>query len=356
MIFTKYNSLADILRYPDMEEYLRIFYSEYLLAMYPEDRKDLPVARIEQIAKTPWGEPFSIIADQLMDCVNLVMDLRENGNIRAISLWRPGEEWTPEKGRNGGKDSVFLIAPAREAAEKVWEKRRPAVIICPGGGYEAVCFSGEGTPVMRYMEAKGYCAFMLRYRVSPVHYPQPQEDLALAVQYVRSHAEEYHLDPDNIMLIGASAGGHLCASYAALWEEAAALADEELKETDQITAENLASVSAQPNKLVLSYPVISLDKEQHEGSAYAIAGNDWKLRKRLSAENLVTSSYPKTFVWACADDDCVPPSNAVRMGEALKNVGVDYELHIYPSGGHGCGLAYSKQAYDWSRAMTEFMK
>ena len=142
------------------------------------------------------------------------------------------------------------------------------------------------------------------------------------------------MDPDNILTLGASAGGHLCASQAAL-----AKREEE-----------------KPDKVCLCYPVISFTEEPHEGSAELLTGGDASLREMLSAENLVTESYPETFVWTCADDDCVPPSNAVRMGAALKKAHVRHELFVYPSGGHGCGLAFSKEAHDWSRAMVEFFK
>ena len=112
MRFTKYNSLADILAYPGMAQYLKIFYSEYLLAMYPEEMYGLPVARVEQVAKTPWDEPFSVIADQLMDAVNLVLDLFENHTRRAVSIWDRGTkgEWDLDREAEEGKGRVFLIA------------------------------------------------------------------------------------------------------------------------------------------------------------------------------------------------------------------------------------------------------
>lgn len=226
-----------------------------------------------------------------------------------------------------------MLAPDN-ITEEVRKKRRPAVIICPGGGYCEVCFSGEGTPILNYMEAQGYAAFILKYRVSPAVYPAPQEDLSLAIRYVREHALEYGVDPDNILTLGASAGGHLCASQAALAKR----------------------VEDTPDKVCLCYPVISFTEEPHEGSAESLTGGDTSLREMLSAENLVTESYPETFVWTCADDDCVPPSNAVRMGAALKKAHVRHELFVYPGGGHGCGLAFSKEAHDWSRAMVEFFK
>ncbi len=331
MRFTKYHSLDDILRYPGMRDYLHVFYSQYLLDMLPQETWNLPIARAEQIARTPWQEPFSIVADQLMDAANLVLDLRENQTRKAISLWETDAEaqWNLEKEAEGGKEKVFLIAPA---GIRTGEEKKPAVIICPGGGYEEVCFSGEGTPVMHYMEARGYRAFILRYRTGKDGvYPAPKEDLDRAVRYVRTHADQYGADPGNLMTMGFSAGGHLCALQAALCD----------RET-------------RPDKVCLAYPVISFGAEAHAGSAQALTGGRAQLREALSVERLVTGDYPPAFVWTCRDDDCVPPSNAVRMGEALKCAGVRHELRVYPSGGHGCALAFSKEAHDWSREMLRF--
>lgn len=353
--FTKYNSMADILAYPRMAEYLHVFYSEFLLEMFPEQFYKEPLALTEHFGKTPWEEPFSVVADQLIDAANLILDICENKTRRCISLWDSHcGDWTLEKEKSGGKEQVFLLAPADLEGQEGGEK--PAVIICPGGGYEAVCFSGEGTPVLHYMEAQGYRAFILKYRVAPQRYPAPQEDLALAIQYIRCHAKEYGIDPADILLIGASAGGHLCASEAALHEEAARLADAELEGEAPKQAEQYRKFSARPDKVCLSYPVISFQQEPHEGSFQNLTGGKEEMRKRLSAEELVDSSYPPAFVWTCADDDCVPPSNAARMGQALEKAGVSHELHIYPSGGHGCGLACSKSAYEWPRRMLDFMK
>ena len=134
MKFTKYNSMNDILAYPDMERYLKIFYSEYLLGMYPEELNDLPVALVEQIAETPWDEPFSIVADQLMDAVNLVADLNENYEKAAVPLWgEDGSRWNLDKEDRGGEDKRFFIAPGGGAAKR--KNGKPAAgDILPGGG------------------------------------------------------------------------------------------------------------------------------------------------------------------------------------------------------------------------------
>lgn len=367
MRFTKYHTLQDILNYPKMQEYLHLFYSDYLMGMFPENKKQEPLALAEFFGETPWEDPFSVIVDQLLDAANLVLDMNENQKRNCIGLWEDDQKWTLEKEAKGGKHQVLLLAPAKKQMEEQDKyqkkytgtnpkKNRPAVIICPGGGYENVCFSGEGTPVMNYMEAQGYRAFILKYQVAPARYPEPQKDLVYAVCYLRKHAKEYGIDENDILILGASAGGHLCASVPPLHSYIEPLVRADLEKMCRGLGESYAKISGKPDKVSLSYPVISFQKEQHEGSFQNLTGGMEKMRKTLSVEEMVMEDYPKTFVWACADDDCVPASNAIRMGEVLKQKQVEHELHIYPTGGHGCGLAFGKSASGWSREMITYMK
>ena len=198
-------------------------------------------------------------------------------------------------------------------------------------------------------KARGYVVFVLKYRVSPERYPAPQEDLALAVRYVREHAQEYGADPENVLLMGFSAGGHLCASLGCLYREIAQMLEQE-------TGEKVFPDSLRPDKLCLAYPVITFGEECHEGSFAALTGGDERLRKPLSLEHRVTVDFPETFLWACEDDGCVPPSNTMRMAAALKNVGAGHEMRLYPSGGHGCNLAFGSSAYAWTQQLLEFFQ
>lgn len=110
------------------------------------------------------------------------------------------------------------------------------------------------------------------------------------------------------------------------------------------------------DKVCLNYPVISLGKEDHEPRFEALTGGKEGLRDKLSVELHVDSTYPKTFVWACEDDELVPVSNAKRMGEALKQAKVPCKMRIYPTGGHGCSLAKRTSAEGWIDEMIEFMR
>lgn len=352
MKFTRYHSLNDIMEYPNMREYMEVFFSEKNLELFPEKMRRLPLALAEKVARSPWGGSFAEVVNQLLDAVQTVLDITDGHTRRCVSLWDCNLDWTPERNKRGGKDSVFLLTPEYEkimGADTRTERKRPAVIICPGGGYEVVCFSGEGNPMMNYMEAKGYVSFVLKYRTAPNRYHGPQEDLALALQYVREHAEEYGVDPQNVMLMGFSAGGHLCASLGCLYREIAEALQEE-------TGSNLEPETVRPDKLCLGYPVITFGEECHEGSFQMLTGGEESLRSALSVELRVSKDCPKTFLWACGDDDCVPPSNAARMASALKEAGVSHKLCIYPEGGHGCNLAFGNSARCWTDEMIKFMR
>ena len=89
---------------------------------------------------------------------------------------------------------------------------KPAVIICPGGGYSCLSYA-EGEPVARRFQAYGVQAFLLQYSIGKI-YPTVLRELACAVAHVRENANAYHVDPQSVFLCGFSAGGHLAASLA----------------------------------------------------------------------------------------------------------------------------------------------
>ncbi len=343
-MFTKYNSLNQILAYPRMRAYLDVFYSDYLLSLFPQGMEDAPLALVEAVGQNPWDEPFSVTVDQLLDAANLALEVLQTGERSCRNLWS-GEEFAPETFRQSGKQRSFLLCPTNVDDGET----KPCLVIVPGGGYFEVCFSGEGNPMLRFFEARGYRCFALRYRTYPDLYPAPQCDLALAIRYLRANADRYGIDPGKIYLLGFSAGAHLCASMGALYTMAE-------REVDRQIGGRYAGICAKPDKIGLGYPVISFLREQHEGSFQGLTGGDESLRAPLSLENRVDASYPPTFLWMCMDDSCVPPSNALRMAAALERAGVPHRLRTYPSGEHGCGLAFRKSAAHWSKEFLDFLE
>ncbi len=211
------------------------------------------------------------------------------------------------------------------------EKRyRPAVLVCPGGGY-GFCSEREAEPIALQYMAAGYCAFVLDYAIAPANcYPEPQKNASDAIQLIRKNAEEWGIDKDKIAIAGFSAGGHLAASLATMWDE------EPIKTADG---------SNKPNAAILCYPVISSDPEiTHQGSFDNLCRDDRELMKKLSLENQVSDKTCPCFLWHTFEDDLVPVENSLRFAEALKKAGGSCELHIFPHGWHGLALANSDTA------------
>ncbi|MBR2123054.1 MAG: alpha/beta hydrolase [Lachnospiraceae bacterium] len=343
--FDKHNTLNEILEETRPE--MALFFPDSLLCLVPEEYRDKPLSFIEQHMVMPWGAPFP--ADDLVRESAEIMQAREEKTWNLTPLWI--EDPSRLTFDTNNEDSVFLLHLNSRLSGTC-----PAVIICPGGGYENLACNSEGLQIARRMEADGYRCFILTYRCSPNRYPAPQLDLLLAVGYLRANAAQFEIDPGDLMVLGFSAGGHLCASAAALHEQLRPELMERLAGRRPGLVPALKDISLRPDKVCLCYPVISFLEEAHESSFQSLTGGDESLRGALSAELIADEDYPKTFIWACLDDGLVPPGNAIRMAKALEEKDVPCELRLYPQGDHGCGLAAGTSAAGWMDDMLRFMK
>lgn len=220
------------------------------------------------------------------------------------------------------------------------DRKRPAVIICPGGGYERLS-DRESEPIAMQFLAMGYHAFILRYSVAPDVFPFALLELAKAVAHVRSHAEEWLADPDKIVVCGFSAGGHLACSLGTFWNQDFPCGPLGLNAED-----------IKPNGLILAYPVISAGLCCHPGSFKKLLGDraeDETVRKLVSLECQVDSDMPKTFLWHTFTDETVPVQNSLLLAEAMAEHGVSLEMHIFPVGRHGLSLATHEVSDDDGR-------
>lgn len=209
-------------------------------------------------------------------------------------------------------------------------EKRPVILMCPGGGYEMTS-DREAEPMAMQFLTMGYHVAILRYSVCPVRYPAALLQVAESVLYLKEHADEYHIDPEKIVVQGCSAGGHLAANYGIAWN------------SPFLT--KLMGMENDPERLcvaglLLCYPVITSGEKAHEESFRNLLGEQYEEKKEeLSLENQVTPDTPPTFLWHTATDETVPVENSLYFFQACLQQGVSAELHIYPVGGHGLSLA-----------------
>ena len=216
----------------------------------------------------------------------------------------------------------------------LWDgKRHPAAIIVPGGAYGMVCSFIEGTPIARKLNEKGISCFIVYYRVKEkARYPAPQDDLARAVREVLSKADHYGIDPAHYSVWGASAGGHLAATFGT--------------ETMGYPKYGLPK----PEAMVLTYPVISMDPAlTHQGTHDHLLGKDAakEMEELTSVDLRVTAAYPRTYLWCGDADGAVPPENTRRMAKALAAAGVPAQCEIFPGVDHGVGPGTGTAAQGW---------
>lgn len=210
------------------------------------------------------------------------------------------------------------------------ETNRPAVLVCPGGGY-VYCSPREGEPVALSYAARGFHAFVLRYSVAKDAAGfTPLDEVSWAIGYIRENAEQWHIDPTKIAVCGFSAGGHLALASGVLAEH-------------------------KPNAMILGYPATS---------APNIPGADFLLKILEGREDVtdadaekydlvskITKDAPPVFLAATAED-LLTTYGALPVANAYSRLGKPYELHIFQYGPHGYSLANEVTA-DGSQQMLE---
>ncbi len=222
----------------------------------------------------------------------------------------------------------------------------PVVLICPGGGYHVQAHH-EGQPFAQLLAMHGIVGAVLTYRVHPDPFPGAYADATRAIRLLRSRASAYYLDPDRIGIMGFSAGGHLASTVATQ-------PTLHLEPEDSLAV----TVSARPDRLILGYPVISFTEHAHEGSVKAQLGEnpDPRMREQLSNQKHVTADTPPAFLFHAADDKGVPVQNSLMFASACLEQDVPVELHVFPEGGHGMGMALEDPALRiWSENLINWL-
>ena len=222
-----------------------------------------------------------------------------------------------------------LFAYIRDNSTEMPSAPRPAIVICPGGGYWGVS-DREAEPIAIRFVNMGFQCFVLYYSVAAnTIFPGALLELASSVATVRNHAEDWNIDPNKIIIAGFSAGGHLAASLGAFWDKEFVY-----------SALNLNQTEIRPNGLILGYPVITSGEYAHRESFYNLLGKTYdKNIELVSLENQVTEKMPPVFMWHTYNDTCVPVENSLLFANSLKKYNIPLELHILPNGPHGLSLA-----------------
>jgi acetyl esterase/lipase len=216
------------------------------------------------------------------------------------------------------------------------------MLVLPGGGYEHHA-DHEAEPVAEWLASLGIHAFVLRYRVAPHRHPAPLADAKAAVAWIRRGSHGLAVDSSRVGVLGFSAGGHLAATLAS-----------GLSAGDDA----LDLPSSRPDLTVLCYPVVSFQAAVHQGSINNLLGDSpsGDLLTELSAELTVTDGTPPAFIWHTSDDDAVDVEHSLRYALALRQAAVPAELHIFPHGRHGLGLADGVAGVErWTELCTTWL-
>ncbi len=230
------------------------------------------------------------------------------------------------------KDAIARLAEVSRPtlsfypATAVGTNARPAVVVCPGGGYSILAWNHEGLDIVSWLNSHGISAFLLKYRC-PGRRDAALADAARAIRLIRSEAEILNILPDKTGVIGFSAGAHLSARLSCLPADA-----EPYKPVAPVD-----TLSCRPDFQMLIYPAY-IDRENF--------GTDPDL-------SIAPGETPPAFIMQAEDDDLV--DSAVCYYIALKKAKVPVEMHLFSHGGHGYGLmhngnpteAWPGLAYNW---------
>lgn len=227
-----------------------------------------------------------------------------------VNLWNGRAPHDTGVAADTAKVLVFLPAAKRATGR--------AVVICPGGGYDHLAWRNEGTDWAPFFNDMGIAAIVLKYRMPHGVKEAPLSDAEQAMRLVRKNAQAWHVNRDDIGIMGFSAGGHLASTVA-----------------------TESRGDAKANFQILFYPVITMmPGYTHKGSHDNLLGKKpgKSTEREYSTDMQVSRATPRAFILLSDDDTVVPPANGVSYYLELYRHDVPASLHVYPSGNHGFGF------------------
>ena len=228
-----------------------------------------------------------------------------------------------------GEEDVYLDT---YIADPIRDFTRKAMLVIPGGGYGRVCSDREGEPIAMAFMPYGYNAFVLHYTVNKKDpFPKQLIEVAMAIKHIKDHSAEYDLDPEELFVVGFSAGGHLCASAGILWK---------LPEIYQ--AVDMPYGYNKPKGIMPIYPVVTADPSMwHRGSFVNLLCNEAPSEeelRRVSLEKHVDADSVPAFIVHSPHDEIVDVRNSFALATAYFHAQVPCDMHIYSHVPHGAGL------------------
>lgn len=236
----------------------------------------------------------------------------------------------------------------------------PAILVLPGGGYNC-CAPHEGKVVADYFISKGFNCGVLNYSVGAKasmlmpYASRPLLEASECISLMRKNADKWNIDPNKIAVLGFSAGGHLAACTANLWDDE--MIDKYL---------DIEKGSNKPNAAVLCYPVLRSDEYAHRCSFDTLLGeykDDKTLLEKYDMTLQVGAQTPPSFIWHAYTDDGVPVENTLKYcSEMRKKSTESVEAHIFHSGPHGTGLCTKESGGEnyhnthWKELCCEWLK
>lgn len=229
-----------------------------------------------------------------------------------------------------------------------------AVLVIPGGGYQAIVHIWEGEDIAKWLNSYGIVAIVLKYRLpnaksNIIGHKSPLLDASRAMKIIRENSEKWSIDKNNIGVMGFSAGGHLASTLGTHFDE-----------NENQLSDRIDSISSRPDFMVLMYPVITMDERfTHMGSRNNLLGDNpsTELVDYYSNEKQISVETPTTLIFHTSDDAVVSVENSTAFYKALKDKNIDSEMHIFQHGKHGFALANGKGYLElWKNICIEWLR
>lgn len=287
--------------------------------------------RLLHLAIAAWAVP---IAAHCAEVSTKPGETAVPGASSVIEVWPEGQmpgkkAQKPEARHEPERTDAIRVTDVNTPTISVFPAKgynRPAVIVCPGGGYKYVVVDKEGAEIAKWLNSLGISAFVLKYR-TPHDREGALQDLQRSLRLVRENADRWNVDPAQVGVIGFSAGGHL-----------AAMASKRFAKPSYQSIDSADHQSPRPDFVILVYP------------AYLDEGKD-ELADGLDP----SADIPPTLI-VHSDDDKRFISGSALYDAALTSAGKPHKFLRYASGGHGYGLHCELAAKTWPEDATSWLR